>query len=87
MFSDSHAHFFMIFKRNEGDASFLHTMVQRKFRFAMDIGTEPGDLGPRQRFISEVFGGKIQGQETVHLPERFPDFLHFAAGLWPHCRA
>ena len=62
MFSDSHAHFFMIFKRNEGDASFLNTMMERKFRFAMDIGTQPGDLKERQKFISEVFEGKIQGQ-------------------------
>lgn len=87
MFSDSHAHFFMIFKRNEGDASFLHTMMECKFRFAMDIGTQPADLKERQKFISDIFEGKIQGQETVHLPERFPDFMHFAAGLWPHAES
>ncbi|UTC67743.1 MULTISPECIES: TatD family hydrolase [unclassified Treponema] len=80
MFSDSHAHFFMIFQKNEGDASFLHTMTERKFRFAMDIGTEPGDLQPRQRFISEVFERKMPG----HMPGHLPSFLHFAAGLWPH---
>ena len=85
MFSDSHAHFFMIFKRNEGDASFLHTMMERKFRFAMDIGTQPGDLKERQKFISEVFEGKIQGQVPALLS--LPDFMHFAAGLWPHAES
>ncbi|UTY33691.1 TatD family hydrolase [Treponema putidum] len=99
MFSDSHAHFFMIFQRNEGDTSFLHTMKERNFKFAMDIGTQPGDLKERQKFISDVFSDKIQGQmpglmhgqmtmqATVHEPERFPDFMHFAAGLWPHAES
>lgn len=72
MFSDSHAHFFMIFQKNEGNASFLHTMKEGKFRFAMDIGTQPGDLEERQKFILDVFDGNM------------PDFMHFAAGLWPH---
>lgn len=72
MFSDSHAHFFMIFKRNNEDFSFLHKMNESKFRFTMDIGTEPGDLQGRQKFILDVFDGRI------------PDFMHFAAGLWPH---
>lgn len=88
MFSDSHAHFFMIFKRNEGDPSFLYTMTERKFRFAMDIGTEPGDLSSRQKFISQVFEEKMPGQMPASLscPEslHLPSFLHFAAGLWPH---
>lgn len=85
MFSDSHAHFFMIFKRNEGDASFLHTMMERKFRFAMDIGTQPGDLKERQKFVSDVFNGNMQGQTPELL--LLPDFMHFAAGLWPHAKA
>ncbi|UTC65260.1 TatD family hydrolase [Treponema sp. OMZ 788] len=88
MFSDSHAHFFMIFQRNEGDPSFLHTMAEQKFRFAMDIGTQPADLEPRQRFISQVFEGKISGEMPISLPVysnlHLPSFLHFAAGLWPH---
>lgn len=72
MFSDSHAHIFMILERNGKDCSFLKEMTEKKYRFLMDIGTEPGDLNKRQNGITEALNGKT------------PEFIHFAAGIWPH---
>lgn len=71
MFSDSHAHIFMILQRNNADFSFLTEIKEKNYRFLMDIGTEPGDLAKRQ----DIFNGNI------------PDFIHFAAGLWPHAES
>lgn len=70
MFSDSHAHIFMVLKRS-GNGSFLKEIMDKKYRFLMDIGTEPGDLHKRRTGITEVLNGNI------------PGFIHFAAGLWP----
>lgn len=75
MFSDSHAHIFSIFNKNNGDSSFLSEIEQNKFRFIMDIGTNPGDLQERRKFILDFFNGKK------------PDFIHFSAGLWPHANS
>ncbi|WP_029410417.1 TatD family hydrolase [Treponema pedis] len=72
MFSDSHAHIFSILQKNGGNPSFLKEMQDKGFKFLMDIGTEPGDLKKRREVLVRSFGEKI------------PEFIRFAAGLWPH---
>ncbi len=71
MFSDSHAHILSILQRNNSDVSFLKKMQDAAFRFLMDIGTEPSDLKKRRQAVRDSFDGKI------------PEFIRFAAGLWP----
>lgn len=48
-------------------------MQAEAFPFVMDIGTDAGDFTPRYRAIADAWNknGCI------------PDFIHFAAGLWP----
>ncbi len=72
MFCDSHAHFFKIFEENGGDYSFFDEMKANNFRFLMDIGTAPGDLQKRKDSVLKANNGK------------FPDFIYFTVGLWPH---
>jgi len=50
----------------------MEVMQREDFRFVMDIGTEPGDLGERIECVRRLGKGHI------------PSFIHFSAGLWPH---
>ena len=50
----------------------MERLQKEKFRFIMDIGTEPGDLEKRMNCVKELSRGEL------------PSFIHFSAGLWPH---
>ncbi len=77
MFTDSHTHFLATFEKNSENSSFLEEIKAKKFRFIMDIGTDPLDLEPRKQAILKANNGIM------------PDFFHFAIGIWPygHCIA
>lgn len=50
----------------------MESLQNERFRFVMDIGTEPADLEERVKCVKELAQGNI------------PSFIHFSAGLWPH---
>lgn len=71
MFSDSHAHIFFTSRKIDDTALLLKTMQERRFRFIMDVGTEPSDLKKRMQCVKDFSQGKI------------PFYIHFSAGIWP----
>jgi hydrolase, tatD family len=72
MFTDSHTHILFTTEKISNSEQMMHSLKNEKFRFLMDIGTEPGDLKKRMECVKNISGGTV------------PDFIHFAAGLWPH---
>ncbi|MGP1437467.1 MAG: TatD family hydrolase [Treponema sp.] len=72
MFTDSHTHILTTTTKIEDAKEMMFSLKQEKFRFIMDIGTEPNDLTKRMECVKEISNGEI------------PSFIHFSAGLWPH---
>jgi TatD DNase family protein len=71
MFSDTHCHLGTVASRGVNLAELLRSMTSSGFRFALDIGTRPGDFAGRLSQLTEASGGAL------------PEFLHFSCGLWP----
>jgi len=79
MFSDTHFHFSKMCERTGIDgAEILSAMAERECFFALDIGTESGDLTMRkatlEKSLSLVSGGLQKSARRI---------LHYTAGLWP----
>jgi len=74
MFSDTHCHLGTVASRGENLSELLRAMTSAGFRFALDIGTRPGDYAERRTQLAEAAGGAL------------PEFLHFSCGLWPDAR-
>ena len=72
MFTDSHTHILFTTEKISDPEQMMCALKDEKFKFLMDIGTEPGDLKNRMECVKNISGGTV------------PSFIHFAAGLWPH---
>ncbi len=77
MFSDSHCHLRHTSQWMPHFPLMLQMMHDEGFPFVMDIGTDAGDFIPRFQAVADAWSeyGAI------------PDFIHFAAGLWPSKKA
>ena len=79
MFSDTHFHFSKICERTESaGAEILSEMVRRDCFFALDIGTESGDVTARKAALENalsLLSGELQNDVRR--------MLHYTAGLWP----
>ena len=79
MFSDTHFHFSKMCERAGIDgAEILSAMAKRDCFFALDIGTESGDLTTRKEIMEKAFS-RVSGE----LHDGARRMLHYTAGLWP----
>lgn len=79
MFSDTHFHFSKMCERTGSDgAEILSEMAKRACLFALDIGTESGDLSARKAALEKALS-LISGE----LQKNARRMLHYTAGLWP----
>ena len=79
MFSDTHFHFSKMCERTGSDGSeILSEMAKRNCLFALDIGTESGDLSARKAALEKALS-LVSGE----LQENARRMLHYTAGLWP----
>ena len=89
MYSDTHCHFDRMNERGVDFASLILGLAKANFRFVMDIGTRPGDLGKRLKIIragAEAAAAQNGGQAAgAFAPDSagLPPFLHLSCALWP----
>ncbi|QTQ12244.1 TatD family hydrolase [Treponema parvum] len=84
MFSDTHFHFRSMVKDHAFDGSDeLSKMALNDVFFALDIGTECGDLGERIQCVRTALDNICE----TELKEKVQKFIHFSAGIWPSRQA
>jgi TatD DNase family protein len=79
MFSDTHFHLQYLSERGVDTGAELEALSDRDAFFALDIGTEPGDIRPRL----ETAGRSIASIRDPASREKVRDLLHFSLGIWP----
>ena len=93
MYSDTHCHFDKMNERDVDFAELIRALAEGNFRFVMDIGTMPGDLGKRLEIIrsgceaAAASGGGEAAPAFAPDSSGLPSFLHLSCALWPSPQA
>ncbi|WP_162504753.1 TatD family hydrolase [Treponema endosymbiont of Eucomonympha sp.] len=83
MFSDTHFHLRHIAERGVDCSAVLGALAVRDCRFALDVGTESGDLSERLAFAENLVAGFVDDAAR----EKLRRMLRFSAGIWPSAEA
>ena len=85
MYCDTHCHFDKMSERDVDFAELIRALAEGNFRFVMDIGTMPGDLGKRL----DIIRAGAEAAASAFAPDSagLPSFLHLSCALWPHPQA
>ncbi len=79
MFSDTHFHFkYLVRERGLDGADILRKLCARDTFFALDIGTDAGDLSDRLDVMEESFSALSDNER-----EKALRMIFFSAGIWP----
>jgi TatD DNase family protein len=79
MFSDTHFHLGHCVSRGLDAAQMLSALAARDAFFALDIGTEPGDIQGRLVLAEKAFAS--MGDEKT--AQKAESLLRFSLGIWP----
>lgn len=78
MLSDTHFHLSSIVNRGIDAVSLLTQMAEKKFLFALDIGTECNDFFSHKKLFEETLS-----QLSLENQNYLRSIYHFSSGIWP----